>query len=280
MRGSVDVVAPGMLIAARELLCHALPADPVAALVELCARARDAGLGVACLPSFACAVPPFDADDRGRVAALRTVAAAHRQLRGLHRLPPGVRRTTIERRLRAEGGYRGRARTPAPPLTILVHGAGAAAAAQRARPLGPAVVAAYATQAPAAALRAEMRIRGDRYLLVADAARIPDADGLDALFEALESEAFVALAAPDRDALDGGCVLLAPARFPQHVEADGATLGEALAALTAAAGRVAPCGPARRATYARRPSAPPRRRRRSSFSRRRCRRSRGSRSMR
>ena len=235
VRGAVDVVAPGMLVAARELLLHALPADPVAALVELCARARDAGLEVVCRPAFACEAPPLDADDRGQAAALRAVAAGRPHLRGLHRLAPGVRRTTIERRLRGEGGYRSRSRMPSPPLTILVHGAGAAAAARRARALVPAVVAAYATDAPAAALRAEMRVRGDRYVLVADAARIPDAAGLDRLVEALESEPFVAIAAPDSGALDGSCVLLAPARFPQHVEAGGATLAAALDALTAAA---------------------------------------------
>jgi hypothetical protein len=235
VRGAVDVVAPGMQIVARELLLQALPADPVAALVELCVRARDAGREVMCRPSFTCEAPPLDADDRGRGAALRAVADEHPQLRGFHRLAPGVRRTTIERRLRTQGGYRSRAAMPSPPITILVHGAGAGAAAARARALTPAVVAAYATEAPAAALRAELRKRGDRYILVADAARIPAAAELDALVEGLESEPFVALAAPDCGALDGSCVLLAAARFPQHVEAEGATLAAALGALTAAA---------------------------------------------
>jgi hypothetical protein len=235
VRGSVDVVAPGMLIAARELLLEPLPADPVAALVELCARARDAGRSVVCRPSFACDAPPLDADDRGRAAALRAVAEARPNLRGMHRLPPNVRRTTIEREVRAEGGYRSRTRMPPPPLTIVVHGAGAAAAAARARGLGPTVVAAYATEAPAAALRAELRVRGDRYVLVADAACIPDAAALDTLAAALESEPYVALAAPDAAALAGRCVLLAAGRFPQHVQADGTTLAAALAALTDAA---------------------------------------------
>ena len=129
VRGGVDVVAPGMLIAARELLLELLPADPVAALVELCARARDAGRSVVCRPAFACEAAALDADDRGRAIALRAVAEARPNLRGMHRLPPGLRRTTIEREVRAEGGYRSRARLPSRPLTIVVHGAGAAAAA-------------------------------------------------------------------------------------------------------------------------------------------------------
>jgi hypothetical protein len=235
VRGAVDVVAPGMLVVARALLLQALPAEPVAALVELCARARDAGLEVNCRSSFACEAPLPDADDRGRCAALRAVAEARPQLRGLHRLPSGLRYTAIERRQRAVGGYRSRTRIPMPNITILVHGAGAAAAAARARTLAAPVARAYATQAPADALRAELRVRGDRYVLVADASHLPDAAGLQTLVEALESEPFVALVAPDRRALDGSCVLLAPGRFPQHVQAGGASLAAALGSLTAAA---------------------------------------------
>ncbi len=230
VRGAVDVVAPGMVLAARELLLEPLPADPVAALVELCARARDAGRDVVCRPSFACEAPPLHADDRGRLAALRVLAERRPELAGLHRLPAGTRRSQVERELRLDGGRRLHVRIPLPPLTMLVHGARAELAARRVREFAPGAIA-RAVDDPAAALRAELRVRGDRYVLVASAERLPDRDGFDALVGAIESAAFVALAAPDAAALDGGCVLLALARLPQHVEAAGGTLSAAIASL-------------------------------------------------
>ncbi|HEV2643967.1 MAG TPA: hypothetical protein VGT98_14740, partial [Candidatus Elarobacter sp.] len=230
VRGAVDVVAPGMLLAARELLLEPLPADPVAALVELCARARAAGRDVVCRPPFACEAPPLDADDRGRFAALRAIAENRPELVGTHRLPAGTRRTHAERELRLDGGRRMRVRIALPPLTVLVHGAGAELAARRARELAPGAVVRVACD-PAAALRAEMRVRGDRYVLVASGERLPGRDAFDALVTAVESSPFVALAAPDADALDGSCALLALARFPQHVEATGASLSDAMTAL-------------------------------------------------
>jgi GT2 family glycosyltransferase len=226
VRGPIDVVAPGMILVARQLLLEPLPRDPLAALVELCARARDAGLEVVCRPSFACDAPPLDADDRGRAAALRALAEARPELRGTHRLAPGLRRTTIERDVRLEGGRRVRARFATPKLTVLVHGDGAQLAARRARDLAPYVVAARAVDDPVSALRAEMRVRGDRYVLIAEASALPAAAGLDALVEALESAPFVALAAPNPIA--ARCALLALARIPQHVEPSGATLDDAM----------------------------------------------------
>ncbi|HYW52680.1 MAG TPA: hypothetical protein VE826_01855 [Dongiaceae bacterium] len=234
VRGEIDVVAPGMVLAARELLLEPLPSDPVAAVLELCARARAAGRDVVCRPSFACDAPPLDADDRGRFAALRAVAALRPELKGSHRVPAAARRATVERELRMPGGRRTRARAPMPPLTVLVHGAGAELAARRARDLAPATTA-RAVQDAAGALRAEMRVRGDRYVLVAEASHVPDTDALAALAEAVESAPYVALAAPDAASLDGRCALLALARFPQHVDAAGATLADALASLAAAA---------------------------------------------
>jgi len=234
VRGAVDVVAPGMVLAARELLFEPLPDDPVAALVELCARARASGRDVVCRPAFACEAPPLDADDRGRFAALRALAERRPDLIDTHHLPPATRRTHTERDIRLDGGRRMRARIALPPLTVLVHGAGAELAARRARELAPAAIA-RAVDDPAAALRAEMRVRGDRYVLLTSAARLPDRDAFDALVAALESAPFVALAAPDASALDGNCVLLALARFPQHLAAVGATLSDAVHALVVGA---------------------------------------------
>jgi hypothetical protein len=235
VRGPVDVVAPGMLFAARELLLEPLPADPVAALVELCARARDTGRDVICRPAFACDAPPLDADDRGRAAALRALAERRPELAGAHRLPAGLRRTSVERQVRLEGGRRVRVRVPVPKLTILVHGEGAELAARRARDLAPYAVASRALGAhPVAALRAELRVRGDRYVLVAHAAHVPGGAQLDALVEAIESAPFVALAAPDAGALDGACALLALARIPQHVEPSGTSLAAAFAGMRGA----------------------------------------------
>ena len=234
VRGAVDVVAPGMLLAARDLLLEPLDADPVAALVELCVRARAAGRGVVCRPAFACEAPPIDADDRGRFAALRALAAVRPELTGTYRLPPGTRRTHVEREVRLGGGRRMHVRIPLPPLTVLVHGPGAERAVRRARELAPCAVA-RAVDDPAAALRGEMSVRGDRFVLVTSGERLPDREAFDALVAALESAPYVALAAPDAAALDGNCVLLALARLPQHVEAVGASLSGALAALTGAA---------------------------------------------
>jgi hypothetical protein len=235
VRGAVDVVVPGMVLAARELVLEPLPADPVAAMLELCARARADGREVACRPSFACEAPPPDPDDRGRAAALRAIAERRPELRGAHRLPPNARRLSVDRELRLTGGRRARVRCAIPALTVLVHGDGGGLAARRARELSAGPVTARAVVDAAAALRAEMRVRGDRYVLVVAADRIPDVAAFDALVEALESAPFVALAAPDAAALGGDCVLISLARFPQHVEASGASLAEAMASLVEAA---------------------------------------------
>jgi hypothetical protein len=233
IRGNVDVVAPGMLLVERRLLLEPLPSDPVAAALELCARARAAGREVMCRPSFACTAPAPDTDDRGRAAALRAVAERRPELVGRRRIA-GARPAAVEREVRIEGGRRVRMRVPLPRLCVLVHGPGAELAARRARDLAPRTTVRVAGD-PAAALRAEMRVRGDRYVLVAEAGSLPDAAQFAGLVEALESAPFVALAAPDAAALDGRCVLLALARFPQHVTAAGATLSAALATLVTAA---------------------------------------------
>jgi GT2 family glycosyltransferase len=240
LRGPIDVVAPGVLLVARELLFEPLPDDGVAAVVELCARARAAGRTVVCEPALACDAAAADLDDRGRAAALRAVAERYPELTGAHRLPAGLRPSVIDREVRLPGGRRERARAPMPRLTILVHGTGAELAARRARNLAPGVTTRAAAEergsrAAADALRAEMRVRGDRYVFVADAAHLPDAAGLAALIEEIESASYVAIAAPDAGALGGRCALLALARLPQHVEAAGATIAEAMASLVAAA---------------------------------------------
>jgi hypothetical protein len=232
IRGGVDVLAPGMVLIDRRLLLEPLPPDPVAAAVELCARARADGRDVVCRPSFACAAPALELDDRGRAASLRAVAEHRPELAGRRRVP-GARLFAVERELRLEGGRRVRARVPVPPVSVLVHGPGAELAARRARDLAPRTTVRVSAD-PAAALRAEMRVRGDRYVLVADAAALPDHARFTLLVEALESAPFVALAAPDAAALDGRCVLLALARFPQHVVAEGATAAEAIATLAGA----------------------------------------------
>jgi hypothetical protein len=216
VRGPIDVVAAGMVLAARELVLEPLPADPVAALVELCARARAAGLEVVCRPSLAFDGPDDDRDDRGRAAALRVLAERRPELTGTHRRPAGARSSGI------------------PPVTVLVHGPGAELAARRAREFG-ATCTARAVADPAAALRDEMRIRGERFILLAEASNLPDRAAFEALVESLASPPSAALAAPSAAALDGRCVLIAAQRFPQHIEPGGSTLGEAVATLVRAA---------------------------------------------
>jgi hypothetical protein len=238
LRGPIGVVAPGVVLVARELLLEPLPEDEVAAVVELSARARAAGRTVACDPALACDAGPANCDDRGRAAALRAIAIAERYpaLTGAHRLPAGLRGTMIDREVRSPGGRRERARAPMPRLTVLVHGTGAELAARRARNLAPGITAhAFGDRDVADALRVEMRVRGDRYVMVADAAHLPDAAGLAALIEEIESAPYVAIAAPDAEALGGRCALIALARFPQHVEATGATIAEAMASSVTAA---------------------------------------------
>jgi hypothetical protein len=232
VRGSIDVVAPGMMLIDRRLLLEPLPFDPLAAAVELCARARAAGREVICRPSFACSAPALGLDDRGRVSALRAIVEQRPELIGRRRTA-GTRLTVVERERRLEGGRRVRVRTPVPPLCVVIHGAGAELAARRARDLAPHTTVRIATD-PVAALRAEMRVRGDRYVLLAGAGTVPDAEQFVSLVETIESAPSVAIAAPDAAALDGRCALLALARLPQHVVPHGATLAEALATLTAA----------------------------------------------
>jgi GT2 family glycosyltransferase len=141
---------------------------------------------------------------------LRALAARHPELAGEYRLPPALRAAFVEREVRLGGGRRVRALVRRPPLTMLVHAPG---------------------DESAAALREELRVRGDRYVLVAESGAVPHPAALDALIEALESAPYVAAAAPDAASLNGRCVLLAAGRFPQHVEPRGATLREALGAL-------------------------------------------------
>ncbi len=227
---AVDVVVPGLVLAARELLLEPLPHDPRAAMLELCARARDARLAVTCAPAFAFDADTEDLDDRASAAAVRAVAERRPELRGAHRLPAAWRRTTIDREVRMPGGFRARVRRAMPPLTVLVHGTGREMTARRARALAPQATARAVADA-AGALRDELRVRGDRYVLITSASALPDAAAFGDLVDALESSAAVALAAPSAGALDGACVLIAPGRIPQHVGAPGATLGEALDAL-------------------------------------------------
>lgn len=234
VRGSIDVVSPGMMLIDRRLLLEPLPADPVAAAVELCARARAAGREVICRPSFACSAPALGLDDRGRVAALRAIAEQRPELIGRRRAVR-AQLTVVERERRLEGGRRTRVRIPAPPLCVIIHGAGAELAARRARDLAPRATVRIASD-PLASLRAEMRVRGDRYVLLAGAGTVPDDEQFASLVESIESAPYVAIAAPDVAALDGRCVLIAPAGLPQHVVPEGSTLAEALATLTAAAG--------------------------------------------
>jgi GT2 family glycosyltransferase len=209
VNGPIDVPAAGAALVRRELLAAALPADAVAAFAELAQRARAASLDVRCLPSFAWRVPA-DADDRGRAAALRAFAARAEDLQPTFRRPAGVRARYIDRDTRLEAGRRVRVPRARPPLALLVAPTGAA-------------------------VRAAMRVRGDRYLLIAQADAVPHGDALDALIERIEDDASVALAAPDVAALDGRCVLVHVGRFPQHVEALGATAGEACRSLLDAA---------------------------------------------
>jgi hypothetical protein len=232
VRGPLDALAPDMVLVRRELLVEPLPADPVAFAVALAARARAAGFEVACRPAFACTAPPPSRDDRGRAAALAALARTEDGLVGVHRQPPAARRLGIDRETPVPGKEPVRVRRRIPPTTVLVYGAGATEAARRVRDRSPAIVAARAVEEPVAALRAEMRVRGDRYVLVAAAAALPAANEFEALVEALESAAHVALA---RHAAPDDCALIAVGRLPQHVEAEGTSLGAALDGLACAA---------------------------------------------
>jgi hypothetical protein len=256
LRGPIDVPAPGMVLAARSLLVDPLPLDPLAAWLELAERAREAGGEVVCLPSFAWSMPPDGADDRGRLTALRALADARPGLIGHSRLPPGIRRRIIEREVRFDAGLRRRVRMPLAPLTVLVHGQDAERRARSARGL-PSAVDARAIVPTASALRAELRVRGERTVLVCDAERLPDDGALADLFEQLEGAPFVAAVAPDASALDGDCVLLAAGRLPAHVQPIGESLAEGLRSLleqAELAGRAVRAP--HRVTIARRPEAP------------------------
>lgn len=230
VHGEIDVVAPEMVLAARSLLIEPLPDDALAAMIELCVRARERGLRVECNPAFAASIPLPQGDDRGRMTALRALSERRPELRGAHRLPARLRRLVIDRETRLTGGRRVRVRLPMPPLTVLVHGAGASLAARRARELGPRV-AARAVEDPCAALAHELRVRGDRYVLVASAGHVPDAGALADLAERVEAAPWISLAAPDGATLAGDCVLIALGRIPQHLGGEGATLAEMLASL-------------------------------------------------
>ena len=213
LAGPVDVVPPGLLVVPRVLLDHPLPEELVAAVLELTARARSAKVAVRCDPALACAVDGGrlgDADDRGRAVAVRAVAERHPDLRPGLRLPPALRSAFVEREVRLPGGRRTRTLVARPPVARIVHRAG---------------------DDMVRALRDELRVRGDRYVLVcADDAQPGDA-ALDALVDALESSSQVVAAAPDAASADGRCVMLAAGRIPQHLEPSGATLADALRAM-------------------------------------------------
>ena len=207
MRGAIDVPAAGATLVARDLVDDPLPNDPVVALAELAQRARERGREVICLPSFAWTVVA-DEDDRGRLTALRAFAGRHPTLEPTFRRPPGVRARFIDRDVRLAGGRHVRVARRRPSLTV----AGSLEA-----------------------LDAALRVRGDRYVLVAGGNRVPPDEVVDALVERIEDDANVALAAPDVSSLDGSCVLLHAGRFPQHVITRATTLDEAIDSLVGAA---------------------------------------------
>jgi hypothetical protein len=230
LRGPIDVPAPGMVMAARSLLVDPLPVEQLAAWLELAERARAAGGEVMCLPSFAWSMRAEDSDDRGRWTALRAIADARPTLIGRSRLPAGIRRRIVEREVRFDGGLRRRVRMPLAPLTVLVHGRDAERLARGARAL-PSAVQARAIAPTADALRDELRVRGERNVLVCESSRLPDAGALADLLEQLENAPFVAAVAPDASSLDGTCVLLAAGRFPAHVQPAGEDLADGLRSL-------------------------------------------------
>jgi len=250
--GPVDVIAEGCFVITRTLAIELGGFDPTLeddyALADLCVRARALGAEVRCEPSIVFSRASEELPARRPLEAMH--ALAQRLIdTPLRHDPPGVRKRGISREVRLPGGVRVRVRKPVPPVTLLVWGK-----TSDARALLDAVRASDAQIArivwadesapdrgdvervngPLASLRAMMERRGDRYVVVLDAAHRPSPGWLDRLIDDVEWGSDVAIALAERDE-PARAAIITLRLVPQHVcIGDAASLADALVGLAAA----------------------------------------------
>jgi GT2 family glycosyltransferase len=173
-RGPIDAPQRGVIVVAAEFVRGLAQAelDPLLLHLDLAVHARAAGRTVLCEPSLAFEIDEDSRQLRGRLGDLRRYAGAASWLPyQLHRDPPRVRSSFIMREVRIMGNYRGFVRLPLPPIDVV-----------RCDPRD------------GDALRAALTRTGDRYVLVADAAELPDRAPVESLVERVERNGRVALA--------------------------------------------------------------------------------------
>jgi hypothetical protein len=234
VRGSVDVPQRGAYFVSAEFVrsLAGAPLDPVTLHLDLAVYARRAGRAVICEPALT-----FDADEDS--AQLRSALGNVRRFAGvagweteaLHRDPPRLRSAFVTREIRVMGNIRGYARTPFPPIDVLIV-AGDELGRNRARREG-ALLAVGGNSTVCApddgdAVRKLLARTGDRYVLVADATALPSRADVEVLAERLERSARWAVAV-QRSAAPYGAALFHAGRVLNAGSVSGAGAWDVIA---------------------------------------------------
>ena len=200
VRGPVDVPQRGAYFVSAEFVRSLAGAvlDPVALHLDLSVYARRAGRAVICEPSLT-----FESDEDS--VQLRDALGNVRRFAGvtgwdaeaLHRDPARLRSAFVTREVRVMGNIRGYARTPYPPIDVLIV-AGDELGRNRARREGALLAVGGNSMVCAPddgdAVRKVLARTSDRYVLVADAGALPGRADVEVLAERLERTARCAVA--------------------------------------------------------------------------------------
>jgi hypothetical protein len=200
VRGPVDVPQRGAYFVSAEFVRSLAGAalDPVALHLDLGVYARRAGRAVICEPSLTFESDEDSAQLRGALGNVRRFAGVTGwDAETLHRDPARLRSAFVTREVRVMGNIRGYARTPYPPIDVLIV-AGDELGRNRARREG-ALLAVNGSSMVCApddgdAVRKVLARTSDRYVLVADAGALPGRADVEVLAERLERTARWAVA--------------------------------------------------------------------------------------
>jgi hypothetical protein len=234
VRGPVDVPQRGAIVVSAAFV-RSLPAialDPVTLHLDLAVQARAAGYNVVCEPSLTFVAGEDSIELRRSLLGLRRYAglASWNPLE-LHREPERLRSAFVTREVRVMGNIRGYVRQPYPPLDVLVTAVDEMSRA-RAKRAGTKLAvngkAAVCDASNGGALRRALARTSDRYLLVADAAALPDWAGVAALAERLERGGRVAIALEHSEP-PHTTALFHCGRIVNAASLRGATVGEVIA---------------------------------------------------
>jgi hypothetical protein len=199
VRGPIDVPHRGVYIISAAFVrsLGAVALDPIAMHLDLAVHARNAGLETISEPSLSYTADEDSLALRTALGNLRRFGDAAWAAETLHREPARLRSMFISREMRVMGNIRGYARQPYPPIDVLAMAGDEMARARAQRVATPLAVNGRATvcdRAGGDVLRAALARTSERYLLVADAAAMPDRARVEVLAERLERSGRIAVA--------------------------------------------------------------------------------------